>query len=261
MNTMNIKLSSLEYKPSVGMGIVLYLGYLAVFFFTWTINGVEYSRIGENADTTKLWYALPTLFGCTFLVAALSILGWWRIVLFDTSRCGPKWIWILPVAMAGIILNNLLGLQFSKLSPELLLWSTLGAVGVGFGEEMITRGSLIVGLRSYFSEGKVWLISSLLFSALHVPNLVFGQPASLMPIQVVLTFIMGSCFYIMRRMSGTLILPMILHGLWDSSLFLNVAAGSQPSAVQFVVYPLVIVCAIAVALNSRKSMAKPEILH
>jgi len=248
---MNTEQSQSRRKPSVCMGISLYLGYLAVFFTTWTINGVDYSRIGESAETIKLWYAFPTLFGCAFLVVAISILGWWRMALFDKSKSGPRWVWILPVVMAAIILNNFLGIPSGKLSAELLLWSSLGALGVGFGEEMITRGSMIVGLRSRFGEGRVWFISTLLFSALHVPNVIFGFPMSAMPIQVLLTFIMGSGFYVIRRMSGTLILPMILHGLWDSSLFLNVATGGAPSAVQFVVYPLAIACAIAVALKYR----------
>lgn len=246
MHSTNTEQSTSRRKPSVGIGILLYLGYLAVFFTTWTINGVDYNRIGESAETIKLWYASPTLFGCAFLVIAISVLGWWRMVLFDQSKSGPRWVWILPVVMAAIILNNFLGLPSSKLSAELLLWSSLGAVGVGFGEEMITRGSMIVGLRSRFSEGRVWLICTLLFSALHVPNVIFGFPMSAMPIQVVLTFIMGSGLYVIRRMSGNLILPMILHGLWDSSLFLNVATGGVPSAIQFAIYPLAIVCVIAV---------------
>ncbi|MEQ1518230.1 MAG: CPBP family intramembrane glutamic endopeptidase, partial [Usitatibacteraceae bacterium] len=186
-----------------------------------------------------------------FLVVAISILGWWRLVLFDPSKSGPQWVWILPVVMAGIILNNFLGMPSGKLSAELLLWSSLGAVGVGFGDEMVTRGSMIVGLRSRFSEVQVWLFSTLLFSALHVPNVFFGLPLSAMPIQVVLTFIMGSAFYVIRRMSGTLILPMILHGLWDSSIFLNAATGGALSSVQFAVYPLAIACVIAVVLKSR----------
>ncbi len=246
MNSINTEQSLAKHQPSVSMGVLLYLGYLAIFFATWTINGIDYNRIGENAETTKLWYALPTLFGCTFLVVALSLLGWWRLALFDKSKSGPRWIWILPAVTTGIILNNFLGIPFANISGELLLWSSLGAVGVGFGEEMITRGSMIVGLRSRFSEGKVWLISTLLFSALHVPNVIFGLPFSSMPIQVVLTFIMGSGFYVMRRVSGTLILPMMLHGLWDSSIFMNAAAGMQTSAVQFAVYPLAIICLIAV---------------
>jgi membrane protease YdiL (CAAX protease family) len=253
MQLMNTVQNQSNRKPSVWIGILLYLGYLAIFFITWTINGVDYMRIGENAETTKLWYAFPTLFGCAFLVVLISALGWWRMVLFDTTKSGPKWIWILPVVMAAIILNNFISMPSSKLSIELLLWSTLGAVGVGFGEEMITRGSMIVGLRSRFSEGRVWLISTLLFSAMHIPNVIFGLPMEAMPIQVLLTFIMGSGFYVIRRMSGTLILPMVLHGLWDSSLFLTVATGGEPSAIQFAVYPLAIACAIAVLRPSKRS--------
>ncbi len=253
MNSIHTEPNPSKHQPSLRMGILLYLGYLAIFFATWTINGIDYNRIGENAETTKLWYALPTLFGCAFLIVAISMLGWWRLVLFDKSRSGPGWIWILPVTAVGIILSNFQNVPSDKISAELLLWSSLGAVGVGFGEEMITRGSMIVGLRSRFGESKVWLISTLLFSALHVPNVIFGLPMSAMPIQVVLTFIMGSGFYVMRRMSGTLILPMILHGLWDSSLFMNVAAGRVSSDVQFAVYPLAIICLIAVLLNSRNA--------
>jgi membrane protease YdiL (CAAX protease family) len=240
-------------KPSVWIGFLLYFGYLAIFFATWAINGVDYLRIGENIETTKLWYAFPTAFGCAFLVVAISVLGWWRLVLFDKSRSGPLWVWILPIVIAGIILNNFLGLQSGKLSSELLLWSTLGAVGVGFGEEMITRGSMIVGLRSRFPEVRVWLISTLLFSALHVPNIFFGLPSSDMPWQVLFTFIFGSGMYVIRRISGTLILPMVLHGLWDSSLFLSVSTGVEPSIVQYAVYPLAIVCALVVLLKTRKA--------
>ena len=51
-------------------------------------------------------------------------------------------------------------------------------------------------------------------------------------------------------MSGTLLLPMALHGLWDSALFLNVATGGEPSLAQFAVYPLAIVCVVAVLRQS-----------
>lgn len=237
-------------KP-IRTGILLYLGYLAIFFATWTINGVDYQRIGESVDTTRLWYALPTLFGCAFLVAAISALDWWRAVLFDKARSGPAWAWVLPAAMAAIIANNFWALPAGKVSAELWMWSMLGAAGVGFGEEMITRGSMVVGLRSRFSETQVWLIGTLLFSAMHVPNVAFGLPLWAMPVQVLLTFVMGSGLYAIRRLSGTLLLPMLLHGLWDSALFLNVAVGHTPSAIQFAVYPLAIACVIAVLRRDR----------
>lgn len=111
---------------------------------------------------------------------------------------------------------------------------------------------MVVGLRSRFPEVKVWLFSTLLFSALHVPNVIFGLPMEAMPIQLLLTFIFGSGMYIIRRTSGTLILPIFLHGLWDSSLFLSNTTGVEPTAAQWGIYPLAIVCAIAVMLKNRK---------
>lgn len=86
---------------------------------------------------------------------------------------------------------------------------------------------------------------------MHFSSVIFGFPLSDMPIQVVLTFIMGSGLYVIRRVSGTLILPMVLHGLWDSSLFLNIAVGNEPPAVQFLIYPLALVCAVYVGIKSR----------
>ena len=247
----------MKQAPSVKLGLLLYAGYLAIFFTTWTVNGIDYNRIGESAETIRLWYALPTLFGCAFLVVAITVLGWWRMVLFDRSTAGSRWLWFLPALVAVVILVNFAGLPFDRLSSEILLWSTLGAVGVGFGEEMITRGGLVVGLRSRHSEGMVWLVSTLLFSALHIPNVLFGLPLEAMPVQLVLTFVMGSGLYVMRRLSGTLLLPMVLHGLWDSSLFLSDAAQHEPTALQWAVYPVAIVCVIALLVKTWNMRLEP----
>lgn len=238
--------SKLKWKPNVQLGLFLYVGYLAIFFSTWYVNKVDYPRIGESIETIRLWYAYPTMFGSVFLIIALSVLGWWSIVLFDKEKSGPKWVWLLPIVMFLIIVHAFAQLNFSTISSELWLWTLLGALGVGFGEEVITRGGLIVGLRSRFSETKVWLYSTLLFSAMHVPNVIAGLPLETMPVQVVLTFIIGSGLYVMRRVSGTLIIPILLHGLWDSSIFITSATGGSASAISLLVYPLAIVSIIFV---------------
>lgn len=110
---------------------------------------------------------------------------------------------------------------------------------------MTTRASVVVGLRNRFSEGRVWLVSTQLYSALHVPNVLYGLPLLAMPIQVLLTFLIGSAFYVIRRMAGSLILPVVLHGLWDRSLFLGVATEAGPPYAQFAVYRLAVACAAA----------------
>ena len=59
-------------------------------------------------------------------------------------------------------------------------------------------------------------------------HVIFGLPMSAMPIQVRPTFILGSGFYAIRRMSGTLsrnFLPVAAHGVAGEELvvllFLN----------------------------------------
>ena len=49
--------------------------------------------------------------------------------------------------------------------------------------------------------------------------------------QVVLAFMSGSMLYLVRRMSGTLVLAMLVHGLWDLASFI----GDGGDAVSLVV--------------------------
>lgn len=238
-------------QPSIGAGLFLYVGYLAIFFTTWVVNDVDYPTIGDTLRSTKLHYALPTLFGCLFLVVALTVMGWWRITLFDKERSGPAWAWIGPIAMITIALGAFALMETDGLSGELVMWSVLGAIGVGFGEEMITRGGLLVGLRTRYPEVKVWLFSTLAFSALHIPNALFGQSLGGTASQLVLTFLFGSLLWAARRLSGTLLLPMFMHGLWDSSVFLPGATDSATYVLPVLIYPLAIVCVIGVLRANR----------
>ena len=238
-------------KPSIAAGFVLYVGYLAIFYTTWAINDVDYPTIGETTESSKLHYALPTLFGSAFLVVMVTVFGWWRLTLFDKERSGPRWAWIGPIMMGLIALSSFVLMKTDGATSELVMWSVLGAIGVGFGEEMITRGGLLVGFRTKYTEDKVWLYTTLLFSALHIPNALFGEPVGGMLGQLVLTFIFGSLLWATRRLAGTLLLSMFLHGLWDSSVFLPQATDSDDNFLPLLVYPLAIVVVVAVYRRNR----------
>lgn len=240
-----------RFQPSVVLGLVVYAGYLAIFYATWKINNVDYDTIGDTVESTKLHYAMPTLLGCAFLVVAITVLGWWRITLFDTFRSGPGWAWIGPIAMFGFACISFAGVTWSNVSSQLLLWSVLGAIGVGFGEEMITRGALLVGLRTKHNEIIAWLFSTIAFAALHAPNAFFGQSVGKTAVQLVFTFLVGSLLWSIRRLSGTLILCMFLHGFWDSAAFLPGATGDTPFPGSTLIYLFAIVCTIGVLLKNR----------
>src|SRR6476620_8273162 len=70
-----------------------------------------------------------------------------------------------------------------------------------------------------FSEGKVALWTCVLFGLAHSTN-VFSEGFGALP-QVLITAVAGYFFYIIRRVSGLLIVAMILHGLWDFGLTTN----------------------------------------
>ena len=177
--------------------------------------------------------------------------GWWRALLFDDAGGGPRWAWMGPATLFVFGVRGFSMLRADHLTGEMVLWAVLGGVGVGFGEEMITRGGLLVGLRSRYTEVGAWFFSTLAFAALHVPNVLFGVAPMLMPLQVVLTFIVGSLLWATRRLSRTLLLPIFLHGFWDSSIFLPRTTGAQGDLWQFLIYPVAIVCVIAVVRRER----------
>lgn len=238
-------------RPSVGAALGVYVGYLAIFFAVWIINDVDYMTIGATVESAKLHYAMPTMLGSLFIAAVLTVTGWWRVVLFDADRSGPRWAWFGPVAMFVLAVLGFATLHAENLTGGMVLWATLGGIGVGFGEEMITRGVLLTALRSRVSERQAWLYSTLAFSALHIPNAFFGVPIAAVPFQVAMTFIVGSLLWATRRLSGTLLLPIFLHGFWDSSVFVPRSTGSAGNLWATLIYPIAIVCVIGVLRQHR----------
>ena len=111
----------------------------------------------------------------------------------------------------------------------MVLWLALGTAMVGFSEEIAYRGLAVVGFRGGYGEVKVWLFSSILFGLLHGVNVILGQGAALTVRQVVFAFVIGSVLYAIRRISGTIIVPMVIHALWDSGSFTHVAGKRRES--------------------------------
>ncbi len=63
-----------RFQPSVALGLLVYAGYLAIFYATWKINNVDYDTIGKTVESTKLHYAMPTVLGCAFLIVAITVM-------------------------------------------------------------------------------------------------------------------------------------------------------------------------------------------
>ncbi|QXT63572.1 CPBP family intramembrane glutamic endopeptidase [Tessaracoccus palaemonis] len=240
----------MRVQPKPWIGIAVLLAYLAVFYGVWIAGGIDYARIAESESTLLHWYVLPLASGAVVLIAAASLLGWWKPVLFEKERA-PLWLVVAPVAMVAGAFLILSSKDLSGTTATMLVYLVLGSLLVGFCEETATRGILIVGLRGRLTEPLVWLVSCALFGLMHLPNWIFGAGPGAM-LQVVLTFCLGSVLYVARRSTGTLIVPMLLHGLWDFSTFSGrYTTGTGQTATMLLTFAVCIAGLIFVAFALR----------
>ena len=64
------------------------------------------------------------------------------------------------------------------------------------------------------------LLSSAVFALLHTTNLLSGQPLLVVAITVVYTFGFGVMMYLVLRVTGSIIWPMLLHAATDPTTIL-----------------------------------------
>ena len=223
----------MRIKPRWWIGIVVLLAYAAWVMAAWIWRGVDYRQI---ASETSLVQAVIQPLGIAAVLLAVfnSWAGWWRATLFETHRVRrPLLLAVLLLAMLGFIAATLGSTDFTAITLRHLALVAVATLLVGFCEEMVSRGILLVSLRgSLRSEAWVWFVSSAMFGLLHATNAFFGVGA-LALLQVVLAFCVGSGLYLLRRLGGTLLLPMLVHAAWDFSTLASGLDADPPGAVAF----------------------------
>jgi len=207
----------LRINASVWHGILPYLSYVAVFYAMFTLVDVQYMRIGEDEASLWNWLVPPVLGGFVVALGFVVAYGWWRPALREQRKLGRGVLTIPILAVAVAVLNLVLG-DFSTVTPVMIFVMIGCFLIVGFNEEMVNRGLLIVGLRSRLGETGVWLVSTAMFAVFHLPNVFYGVGEFTL-FQVCVALGMGSVFYLTRRATGSLVFSMLLHALWDFSSF------------------------------------------
>jgi len=239
----------MRVRPNALIAIALAVIYMAIVGILWVVTGSDYTRIAESPSTLLLGIVLPVGVGAVFLAVAASVLGWWRPALFE-KRAGSGWMWIAPGLMLIAGLSTFVARDVTQLNPVYVLTLAVGVALVGFSEEILTRGLGLVGFRGSLSEGWAWLASGLTFGLIHGLNLVFGQAFAPTVQQIVTAFFSASVFYVLRRVSGSLVWAMALHAIWD---FCSLSAATIPAGplgilalLSFLQYLAMLVALIAV---------------
>ena len=172
------------------------------------------------------------------------------------------------VIPAAIILMSLAAADWGRLGDEGAGYA-LALAGatllVGFNEEIIFRGVLLHGFRQTGSEVHAWAWSTGLFALIHSANLFLGSPISSVVPQLFSTFIIGTLCYITRRATGGILVPILIHALYDFAVFSHgsgkgdVVPGGDTATLQPAsLVPVIVLVLFVVVMIAHKQWMHPE---
>ncbi len=97
------------------------------------------------------------------------------------------------------------------------------ALDAGFSEETMFRVTMVpIALHFMKSEKKVtwaWLIPAVVFGAFHMGNITGGGAVSVIIVQAIATFFFGIYFAALFMCTGSIIVPIAVHAVWDFICF------------------------------------------
>jgi membrane protease YdiL (CAAX protease family) len=148
--------------------------------------------------------------------AVLAATEGWRAAGFTARMAQPRLL-LVPAAVA--LAPLVAGVQLPGVG--MLTVFVLGYAVTGFYEEALFRGLVMGVLHPSGSRAEVWpavWISSALFAAAHLANVLFGQPAAVTMAQAVGAFCFGVGYAAVRVRTGTVLPLMVLHFFTDLAL-------------------------------------------
>jgi len=239
----------MRVKPTPAIALAIFVAYGIFLILALQITGVDYDEIGDSTGNLIKGVVVPIGVGSILLAALTSRLGWWRPAVHEESKAGPRWLLVVPALLLLTAVANIVDNGFGGNVPGLLLVLAVGVIFVGFSEELLTRGLMLVGFRGSLPEVYVWFLTSALFGLLHGINFISGQGAADTFQQMGFAFAFGSVLYLVRRLAGTLVVCMALHAFWDFSVIATTtgpavaATDTAPGIGQLLILPMVLIAA------------------
>jgi hypothetical protein len=214
-------------RPGLLPALAVFVVYLALILGLGELfaGDVDYQELANTKENFRDGIVIPIGIVSLLLVAVTSYFGWWKPVLFE-RRSGPPWLLTWPVlAIVAFVAN--IAVDGDQWDGGFLVLLLCGFALVGFSEELMTRGLILTGARAQYRELWAWLICTVCFGAMHGLNAIKGQDAATTIKQVFLTMAAGTLLYFARRISGTLIVSMALHALFDATLIIHGGPGAE----------------------------------
>jgi uncharacterized protein len=213
-------------------------------------------KYAAPTSVNELWRSItvPVWASLVFVYAVVGALGWWRPVFTDDK---PVQRWVRTIAIIMVV-AALAGMNYTGLGHKgagFTVLMVLTFLGVGFAEEGMFRGLGVAAFRvNGFTEGKVALWTCVVFGLAHGTNLISEGPKAVF--QVLVTAVAGYFFYLIRRASAGLVVPALVHGLWDLGL-ISAAVVAGKTYLGFSLFILADIILVVILLIRRHHIELP----
>nr|WP_276539092.1 CPBP family intramembrane glutamic endopeptidase [Curtobacterium flaccumfaciens] len=171
----------------------------------------------------------------------------------------------IPIVLVVQLVGLLVEVTWSEQTVSVVLIYLVGSLLIGFGEELYFRGILRVSVLGHHREITALLITSFAFGFAHTVGYLFdGTGLASILFNTLYLAVDGALFYGALRATGTLWVPILLHGLGDFARFLqsgdNDSNRSDMSGADiisslsvFVTAALAIALVVSIARQDRKT--------
>jgi hypothetical protein len=199
-----------------------------------------------SASVVMRSLVVPQLVAVAVVAAAITRLRWWDLVLHEPLGM-RRWVWMVPISLAGASLALVDRDSLREIGATTALALLLAVVLIGVSEELMYRGLVLRALRDRFPEVAAAAVTALLFGALHLPR---G------PVNALSSAVSGYLFYACRRVSGGIVVAILVHAVWDFSLLSTwTATDDDATASPLLLFLLSLV--LLVVLVIRRRAAEP----
>lgn len=163
--------------------------------------------------------------------------GWLREAWTAPSPLSERrrwWLLSIPALLIIQIILILFDVPWSERAVPLVLIYLIGSLLIGIGEELYFRGIFRVAMRGHHGELAALLVTSIAFGLAHTVGYLFnGVPLGATALSVAFLAMNGALFYGTLRATGTLWIPILLHGLGDFARFMQQGGSAHEEAQSF----------------------------
>lgn len=239
--------------------IVVLVGawFLPQIVAVFVVPGVAEESSVESARAMLQWEIIPKLGAAAIAVWVIVRLCWTNDVRHERWPV-ERWVTIVPATMLIVAVATT---DFGQLAQAGAGWVLLLLVMTfltGLNEELLFRGLALRALRDHHPEWIAAVLSSVLFGALHLANIVTA--GGLAAVQAAWAIIAGYLLYLCRRVGGGMVLPIVVHWIWDFGSFSpNLRAeDALAGGRNFLGFLTTIVLLIVVVIRRKSIPASPD---